>query len=128
MGTGTGRMDWRMKRRSAVCPVIDGLDTLRAAAERMWRQQTGALVLPERGRLAGIITERCGDRRELGSARLPSPAVIVLAGDLFAIAREPGYAMIIVPAELAGLIARSLIAERIARGSGRWGRRRGGWR
>jgi hypothetical protein len=70
MGTGTGRMDWRMKRRSAVCPVIDGLDTLRAAAERMWRQQTGGLVLPERGRLAGIITERCGDRRELGSARL----------------------------------------------------------
>jgi len=91
MGTGTGRMDWRMKRRSAVCPVIDGLDTLRAAAERMWRQQTGALVLPERGRLAGIITERCGDRRELGSARLPSPAVIVLAGDLFAIPGEPAH-------------------------------------
>ena len=33
-------------------------DTLRAAAERMWRQQTGSLLISERGRLAGIITER----------------------------------------------------------------------
>src|ERR1700729_3494001 len=27
-------------RQSAACPVIDGLETLRAAAERMWWQQT----------------------------------------------------------------------------------------
>ena len=33
-------------------------DTLRSAAERMWRQQTGSLLISERGRLAGIITER----------------------------------------------------------------------
>ena len=33
-------------------------DTLRAAAERMWRLQTGSLLVSEGGRLAGIITER----------------------------------------------------------------------
>ena len=33
-------------------------DSLRAAAARMWRQQTGSLLISERGRLAGIITER----------------------------------------------------------------------
>jgi CBS domain-containing protein len=33
-------------------------DTLRAAATRMWRQQTGSLLVSEHGRLAGIITER----------------------------------------------------------------------
>ena len=33
-------------------------DTLRAAATRMWRQQTGSLLISEDGRLAGIITER----------------------------------------------------------------------
>ena len=33
-------------------------DTLRAAATRMWRQQTGSLLISEGGRLAGIITER----------------------------------------------------------------------
>jgi CBS domain-containing protein len=33
-------------------------DTLRSAAERMWRQQTGSLIITDGGRLAGIITER----------------------------------------------------------------------
>jgi CBS domain-containing protein len=33
-------------------------DSLRAAAELMWRQQTGALLIIEDGRLAGIVTER----------------------------------------------------------------------
>ena len=33
-------------------------DSIRAAAERMWRQQTGSLVITDDGRLAGIITER----------------------------------------------------------------------
>lgn len=33
-------------------------DSLRAAAARMWRQQTGSLLVTEDGRLAGIITER----------------------------------------------------------------------
>ena len=33
-------------------------DTLRAAAEQMWRLQTGSLLVSEGGRLAGIITER----------------------------------------------------------------------
>jgi CBS domain-containing protein len=33
-------------------------DNLRAAAERMWRQQTGSLIVTEGGHLAGIITER----------------------------------------------------------------------
>jgi CBS domain-containing protein len=33
-------------------------DSLRAAAELMWRQQTGSLLVSEGGRLAGIITER----------------------------------------------------------------------
>ena len=33
-------------------------DSIRSAAERMWRQQTGSLVITEDGRLAGIITER----------------------------------------------------------------------
>src|SRR5215467_12423588 len=33
-------------------------DTLRAAAERMWRHQTGSLLVMENDRLAGIITER----------------------------------------------------------------------
>src|SRR5260370_35524966 len=33
-------------------------DSLRSAAERMWRQQTGSLLIIEAGRLIGIITER----------------------------------------------------------------------
>ena len=33
-------------------------DTLRSAAERMWRQQTGSLLVMDGGRLAGILTER----------------------------------------------------------------------
>ena len=33
-------------------------DTLRSAAERMWREQTGSLLVIDDGRLAGIITER----------------------------------------------------------------------
>jgi CBS domain-containing protein len=33
-------------------------DTLRAAAERMWRNQTGSLLVMDDGRLAGIVTER----------------------------------------------------------------------
>jgi len=35
-----------------------GADTLRAAAERMWRNQTGSLLVVADGRLTGIITER----------------------------------------------------------------------
>jgi CBS domain-containing protein len=33
-------------------------DSLRSAAERMWRQQTGSLLIIEAGRLIAIITER----------------------------------------------------------------------
>ena len=33
-------------------------DNLRAAAERMWRQQTGSLLVTDDGRILGIITER----------------------------------------------------------------------
>ena len=33
-------------------------DSLRTAAERMWRQQTGSLIIAEEGHLIGIITER----------------------------------------------------------------------
>jgi CBS domain-containing protein len=33
-------------------------DSLRSAAERMWRQQTGSLLITDGGELAGIITER----------------------------------------------------------------------
>jgi CBS domain-containing protein len=33
-------------------------DTLRSAAERMWRQQTGSLLVMEYDRLVGVITER----------------------------------------------------------------------
>jgi CBS domain-containing protein len=33
-------------------------DTLRSAAERMWREQTGSLLVMDGARLAGIITER----------------------------------------------------------------------
>ena len=33
-------------------------DTLRAAAERMWRHQTGSLLVMDHDRLAGIVTER----------------------------------------------------------------------
>jgi CBS domain-containing protein len=33
-------------------------DSLRAAAERMWRQQTGSLLVTDKGHLTGIITER----------------------------------------------------------------------
>lgn len=33
-------------------------DSLRSAAERMWREQTGSLLIAEDGRLLGIITER----------------------------------------------------------------------
>jgi CBS domain-containing protein len=40
-------------------PVTDSAtDTLRSAAEHMWRQQTGSLLVMENDRLAGIITER----------------------------------------------------------------------
>ena len=33
-------------------------DNLRTAAERMWREQTGSLLVVQDGRLIGIITER----------------------------------------------------------------------
>ena len=33
-------------------------DSLRAAAERMWHNQTGSLLVTDDGRLIGIITER----------------------------------------------------------------------
>ncbi len=33
-------------------------DTLRSAAERMWHQQTGSLLITDGDRLIGIITER----------------------------------------------------------------------
>lgn len=33
-------------------------DSLRRAAERMWRQQTGSLLVTAGGQLIGIITER----------------------------------------------------------------------
>jgi CBS domain-containing protein len=33
-------------------------DSLRSAAERMWRQQTGSLIVAEGDQLIGIITER----------------------------------------------------------------------
>ena len=33
-------------------------DNLRMAAERMWREQTGSLLVTQDGRLTGIITER----------------------------------------------------------------------
>lgn len=33
-------------------------DSLRLAAEHMWREQTGSLLITEDGRLTGIITER----------------------------------------------------------------------
>ena len=33
-------------------------DSLRSAAERMWRQQTGSLLVVDGGHLLGIITER----------------------------------------------------------------------
>jgi CBS domain-containing protein len=33
-------------------------DSLRSAAERMWRQQTGSLLITDGGELTGIITER----------------------------------------------------------------------
>jgi CBS domain-containing protein len=33
-------------------------DSLCSAAERMWRQQTGSLLITDGGELAGIITER----------------------------------------------------------------------
>jgi CBS domain-containing protein len=33
-------------------------DTLTSAAERMWRQQTGSLLVMDEGHLSGIITER----------------------------------------------------------------------
>jgi len=33
-------------------------DTLRSAAERMWRQQTGSLIIAEGDQVIGIITER----------------------------------------------------------------------
>jgi CBS domain-containing protein len=33
-------------------------DTLRAAAERMWRHQTGSLLVMDNDRLVGIVTER----------------------------------------------------------------------
>src|SRR5271165_3826894 len=33
-------------------------DSIRSAAERMWRQQTGSLLISEDGNLIGIITER----------------------------------------------------------------------
>lgn len=33
-------------------------DTLRSAAEQMWSQQTGSLVVVDADRIAGIITER----------------------------------------------------------------------
>lgn len=43
---------------SAASIIESAADTLRSAAERMWRQQTGSLLVVEGGKLTGIITER----------------------------------------------------------------------
>ncbi len=63
------------------------------------------------------------------SDRFPPPAVVVLADDLLAVAGQARRAMVSVAAELAGLVARPFVAERIARrGRGRCGRRGRQWR
>jgi hypothetical protein len=54
----------------------------------------------------------------------PAPSVVVLADDRFAIAGQAGHAVIIVPAELARLVAGAFIADRVARSRGL----RSGWR
>ncbi len=38
-------------------------DSLRSAAERMWRGQTGSLIIAEGDQLIGIITERDSSAR-----------------------------------------------------------------
>lgn len=43
---------------SAASITESAAGSLRGAAERMWRQQTGSLLVTEAGRLIGIITER----------------------------------------------------------------------
>jgi CBS domain-containing protein len=43
---------------SAASITESATGSLRGAAERMWRQQTGSLLVTEAGRLIGIITER----------------------------------------------------------------------
>jgi hypothetical protein len=52
------------------------------------------------------------------SDRLPAPAVVVLALDRLAVSGDPGDPVVAVTAELAGLVARSLVAQRITAG---WG-------
>jgi hypothetical protein len=88
----------------------------RLAAHRRW-----AAVPVPRGH-TGAASSR--------SARLPAPAVVVLARDRLAVSRDSGYPVIVIPAVLARLVASPLIANGIAAGRpGRGLRRRchGSW-
>ena len=60
-------------------------DTLRAAAERMWRQQTGSLLICEQGRITGIITARTISAMPPASVKIPTSQISVrmpLAGQI----------------------------------------------
>ena len=61
-------------------------DSLRAAAERMWRQQTGSLIITEGGELTGIITERDVLRAvALGANPVKSTVDDVMTAEVFTV-------------------------------------------
>jgi CBS domain-containing protein len=63
-----------------------GTDSLRKAAERMWRQQTGSLLVTAGGQLIGIITERDVLRAvALGGDPDRSSVDDVMTADLFTV-------------------------------------------
>ena len=59
LGTYEGAAAVQVREVMTEATVTDSAaDTLRSAAERMWRNQTGSLLVMDDGRLTGIITER----------------------------------------------------------------------
>src|SRR3984885_1160159 len=58
---GLGARSGAVQVRDVMTPATvteSRADSLRTAAARMWREQTGSLLVTDGGRLAGIITER----------------------------------------------------------------------
>lgn len=75
---------------TGVCTTDERNEDLRTAAARMWRQQTGALLVLEGDRLVGLLTERDllrliaagADLDETSVAEAMSPVTVTATPDL----------------------------------------------
>jgi CBS domain-containing protein len=86
---GSGGEEWSVQVRDVMTEATvteSASDSLRAAAERMWRQQTGSLLVTEGGQLAGIITER-DVMRAVALGADPDRASVdeVMTGDVYTV-------------------------------------------